>query len=73
MKQPFNIILFLKVVAILLLVGFVIRLGADYYQYYLGLKSQPFYYYVIGRSFLFIIPSILCALGAHYIKVNSVR
>ncbi len=72
MRQPLNVTHFLKIVAVFLLIGFVIRVGADYYQYREGLKALPFYYYVIGRTLLFIVPSTLCAAGAKYIERKSI-
>lgn len=68
MNQPYKLNRFLILLAILLVIGFIIRLGADYYQYREGLSSLPFYYYILGRSILFLVPGILCVIGAAIIK-----
>ncbi|MDO4815652.1 MAG: hypothetical protein Q4A83_03485 [Bacillota bacterium] len=59
--------LFLYITAALLVIGFAIRLGADYfYNYELG--SSPFYLYIIERFAEFILPAIACIAAGHILK-----
>lgn len=59
--------LFLYIMAALLVVGFAIRLGADYYKNY-EFGSSPFYLYVIERFAEFILPAIACFAAGHILK-----
>ena len=55
-------------ISALLVVGFAIRLGADYYKYDPITTSAPFYTYIIVRAFEFILPSILTFIAAAICK-----
>lgn len=68
MKQFFKINRFLNLIGILLAVGFVIRLWADYYKYHNSITSAPFYVFIIGRSIIFLFPSVICFIAAVYYK-----
>lgn len=63
-----NIYKFLYVVSIFLFIGFVIRLGVDYYKYDIINNSVPFYVFVIERLIEFIIPSIIVVISAKIVK-----
>ena len=58
---------FLYIVSILLLVGFSIRLIADYCTYN-QYSSAPFYLYIVVRTIEFIIPSIIIFIVAQVLK-----
>lgn len=60
-----NIYKFLYAVCIFLIVGFVIRLGADYFN---ATNSAPFYVFVIERAVEFIIPSIIVFIVGKVMK-----
>ena len=49
-----NVYKFLYIVAIFLIIGFIIRLGVDYFKYY-EIYTLPFYYYIIERFLEFIL------------------
>lgn len=63
-----NIYKFLNAVSILLIIGFLIILGVDYYNYNTYLNSAPFYVFIIARVAEFIIPSIIIFIVAKVIK-----
>lgn len=63
-----NIYQFLYAISILLVIGFAIRLGVDYYHYNTFRNSGPFYAFVIERIIEFIIPSILIFIVAKIAK-----
>ena len=50
---------FMWVMSALLLLGFVVRLGVDYYKYNPVVTSAPFYVCIIIRGLEFILPSII--------------
>lgn len=54
-----NIYKFLYAVSIFLIVGFVVRLGADCFKYDSINNSVPFYVFVIERVIEFLLPSII--------------
>lgn len=54
-----NIHKFLYFISILLIIGFVIRLGVDFFKYNTHLNSAPFYVFVIARIVEFLVPSII--------------
>lgn len=56
MKGKVWIYRFLIAVGFCLLIGFVIRVGADAYQY--KMYSAPFYYTVIFHVIEFVIPAV---------------
>ncbi|MFL0245547.1 hypothetical protein [Candidatus Clostridium stratigraminis] len=68
MKSILRIDKFLNVIAALLVLGFVIRLGADYYKYQNSGNSAPFYVFIIGRGIEFLLPSIICFIISKYVK-----
>jgi len=68
MKKLLEVDKFLNVTGILLIIGFVIRLGADYYKYQNTINSAPFYVLIIGRSVVFLLPSVICFISAVYFK-----
>lgn len=61
---------FLYFIAILLIAGFLIRVGADYLKYNPIENSAPFYAYIILRSVEFILPSCIIITIAQIIKKN---
>lgn len=63
-----NIYKFLYAVSILLIIGFTIRLGVDYFKYDNVNNSAPFYTFIIERVIEFIIPSIIVFIFAKVIK-----
>lgn len=63
-----NIHKFLFALVILLLIGFCIRLGADYLKYDDTLTSAPFYVSIIVRSIEFLLPALLLTIGAIIVK-----
>jgi len=62
---------FLIAAGITLAIGFVIRLGADYYQIQKGINSAPFYLFFLERAFEFLLPSILFFVAAVFMKRRS--
>lgn len=50
---------FLYVICILLIIGFIIRLGSDYFKYDNANNSTPFYIFIVERITEFIIPSMI--------------
>lgn len=71
MKKILKIENVLIAAGILLLIGFAIRLGADYYQMQIGLHSAPFYLFVLERSLTFLLPSMICFVVAVFMKRHS--
>ncbi len=63
-----NIYKFLYLVCALLVLGFCVRLGVDYYKYDTVLNSAPFYTFVIVRAVEFIVRSIIIFIVARYLK-----
>ena len=63
-----NIYKFLYAICVLLVVGFVIRLGMDYIKYDNVNNSAPFYIFIIERVVEFILPSIIVFLVGKVIK-----
>ncbi len=63
-----NMYKFLYAVCIFLVVGFVIRLGVDYFQYDNINNSAPFYVFVIARLLEFILPGIIVFVVAKIMK-----
>lgn len=59
---------FLYAVCIFLIVGFVIRLGADYFKYDNINNSVPFYTFLIERLVEFILPSIIVFIVGKVMK-----
>ena len=59
---------FLYVISILLVIGFGIRLGVDYFKYDTINNSAPFYVFILVRMLEFIIPSIIIYILAKYTK-----
>ena len=55
-----------------LIIGFIIRLGVDYFKYY-EIYTLPFYYYIIERFLEFIVPSIIIFVLARLIKKKYVK
>ena len=54
-----NIYKFLYIVSIIFIIGFIMRLGIDYFKYDNMNNSAPFYVFIIVRVVEFIIPSII--------------
>lgn len=54
-----NVYKFLYTVSIFLIIGFAIRLGADYFKCNTYSNLAPFYTFVIERAVEFIFPSII--------------
>ena len=64
---------FLYIISILLVIAFVIRVGADYYKYNTITNSAPFYAFVIARIIEFVIPSIIIFIVAKVVKKKYTR
>lgn len=64
---------FLYSISILLIVGFAIRLGADYFKYDAMLTSAPFYVYIITRALEFLLPSAIIFVVAKVLKNRKER
>jgi hypothetical protein len=62
---------FLNLIGILLVIGFVIRLAADYSQYQSTVNSAPFYVFVIVRSLRFLFPGVVCFIVSAYFKKRN--
>jgi len=73
MKKKINTHIFLNIVGCLLIIGFAIRLGADYYQYRQTIHSAPFDIYILERTLEFLLPSVICFIIAVIIKRKRVR
>jgi hypothetical protein len=71
MKRTLKIGSFLNTAGILLVIGFTIRLGADYYKIQKGINSAPFYLFILERSLEFLLPGIICFAAAVYIKKHN--
>ena len=63
-----NIYKFLYTICIFLSIGFVVRLGVDYFRYDYLHNSAPFYVLVIERVVEFIVPSIIVFIVGNVIK-----
>ena len=63
-----NVYKFLYLVSILLIIGFGIRLGIDYFKYDEVSNSAPFYTFIIERTLEFILPSIIVFIVAKFAK-----
>ncbi len=63
-----NIYKFLYAISVLLIIGFIIRLGIDYFKYDNSSNSAPFYVFIIERTVEFIIPSIIVFIVAKIAK-----
>lgn len=59
---------FMWVMSALLVLGFAIRLGVDYYKYDPITTSAPFYAYIIIRALEFILPSIIVFIVGIFCK-----
>lgn len=66
-----NIYKFLYAVCMVLIVGFAIRLGADYFKYNNINNSAPFYTFIIERTVEFILPSIIVFIVGKVMKKNT--
>lgn len=66
-----NIVKFLYFISIILIIGFGIRVGADYLKYNTINHSAPFYAFVIVRMIEFILPSVIVFIIARMIKNKS--
>lgn len=73
MRDKLKLSTFLLTAAVIFVLGFIMRLGADYYQYLEGIKSFPFYYYILGRGVTFLVPGILCLAGGKMLKPVRVK
>lgn len=63
-----NIYKLLYAICIFLIVGFAIRLGADYFKYDNINNSAPFYTCIIERVVEFILPCIIVFIAGKVIK-----
>lgn len=68
-----NIYKLLYIVGIFLIVGFVIRLGIDYFKYDNFNNSAPFYIYILIRSVEFIVPSIIIFIIGKVMQIKSLK
>lgn len=63
-----NIYKFLYAVGIFLIIGFIIRLGVDYFKYNTINNSAPFYTFIIERVVEFILPSVIVFIVGRIMK-----
>lgn len=63
-----NIYKFLYTVCIFLVIGFIVRLGVDYFKYNNTNNSAPFYAFIIERIVEFIVPSIVVLIIGKVMK-----
>ncbi len=68
MNRSFKLDQFLLFAAILLAVGFVIRLGADLYLISIGHNSAPFWLFLVVRAVVFLIPAAACLVASVMLK-----
>ena len=66
-----NIYKVLYAISIVLLIGFVISLVADYMQYNTFVNSAPFYMFVLVRVVEFIVPGIGVFIVARVVKQKN--
>lgn len=59
------------VISILLMVGFCIRLGVDWFKYDATLNSAPFYAFIIIRAITFLVPSAITFVVAKILHKKS--
>lgn len=71
MKMVLKVENFLIAIGILLIIGFAIRLGADYYQIQIGIRSVPFYIFLLERILEFLSPNAICFAVAIFIKRHN--
>lgn len=64
---------FLYFTGSLLLIGFIVRLGADFLQHQNKTTTTPLFLLVVDRSIFFLLPSILCFIGAVHFKNNNTK
>lgn len=62
-----DVVKLLYAVAVLLAVGFGIRLAADYWNYTTTLNSAPFYLTIIVRAVEFLLPALAVFIAAKII------
>lgn len=55
---------FFAAAGILLAIGFIIGVWADYYEYQSTINSAPFYVFIMARSIEFLLPGIICLIAA---------
>lgn len=63
-----NVHKLLYAVSVLLLLGFCIRVVADYLQYSSSLNSAPFYLWILARVIEFIVPGMIAFIAAGLVK-----
>lgn len=63
-----NIYKFLYLISIILIIGFVIRLSADYFTYNSSANSAPFYVFILIRSLEFLLPCLIIFITAKIVK-----
>ena len=63
-----NISKFLKVIAVILLISFIVIMIFDYKKYNSNETSFPIYTYIITRSLEFILPSIILFIVSIVLK-----
>lgn len=68
MKKVLKLDNFLIIAGVLLVIGFAVRLGADYYQYSLETDSNPFYLLILARAAVFLLPSCICFIISARLK-----
>lgn len=66
-----NIYKIFNLISILLIISFIIRLGADYFKYDNINNSSPFYIFIFFRIIEFIIPSIILFIIGKVIKKKN--
>ncbi len=69
-NYPRNPRRFLRILAVLLCIGFCVRLGCDYWLDYLRHPeySAPFWVWALLRGADFLLPAGLCAVAAAVLK-----
>lgn len=63
-----NINRLLYCISLILIIGFCIRIGADYFTYDSSNNSAPFYTFIIVRILEFILPSVILFIVGKLVK-----
>ena len=72
MKKEWYATLF-YIVSALLALGFCIRLGVDYAAYDAMVNSAPFYVFILGRAFEFLLPCVVLLIVACVCRKKFVK
>ena len=57
----------------LMVLGFIIHLAVDYYQYYRSFYSAPFYIWVFVDALLWLIPALIAFIAGYVAKKKMIK